>query len=245
MAEYNDATQRTGHSANTTIEELIRSLEALTITKGNRHTAFKKEKVSPTLPIYKDVYKEWDTTKERYEENLCLLMQDFERKAQHIARLIKIKFGVEEWPEMEVEEAALQLSSALDGVEWRKVVYRAGYAEEIDWVWRSEQRYAKEHGEFKVLWEYVTGMARLWDKGREGDPHIQRNSKGNGGNQMKDSPYIMALSVPKVAHLTRKNRYIGVNEDFVIPGKVWVKENKKHKRKIQEQVFAACNIIQQ
>lgn len=62
---------------------------------------------------------------ERYEENLCLLMQEFEIKARHEYVLTG------EWPKPECEEAALRLSGRLDGVEWRKVAFREGYMEEL------------------------------------------------------------------------------------------------------------------
>lgn len=62
---------------------------------------------------------------ERYEENLCLLMQDFEIRARHEYVLTR------EWPKPECEESALRLSARLDGVEWRKVAYREGFMEEL------------------------------------------------------------------------------------------------------------------
>ncbi len=91
---------------------------------------------------------------ERYEENLCLLMQDFERKARHEYVLTR------EWPKPECEEAALTLSGRLDGVEWRKVAWRPGYMEELDLLWRAKVKFAKRDQVYQVVWEFVAGMGK-------------------------------------------------------------------------------------
>lgn len=102
---------------------------------------------------------------ERYEENLCLLMQDFESKARHEYVLTG------EWPKPECEESALQLSGRLDGVEWRKVSWRPGYMEELDLLWRAKVRFAERDEVYQVVWEFVAGLARIWvdDKDRHED----------------------------------------------------------------------------
>ena len=96
---------------------------------------------------------------ERYEEDLSLLLQDFEAKSRHLFAL-KGK-----WPR-EAELAALFLTSKLRGKEWRKVKTNGTYLQNLDNAWRAKINNFHEEKIFQVVWEYVTGMSRVWDKQR-------------------------------------------------------------------------------
>ena len=93
---------------------------------------------------------------ERYEGNLSLLMQEFVAKARHQFVLTGT------WP-TRAEDAALQLATRLDGLEWEQVKARPDYLDELDETWMTRPRFAKEERIFQVVWEYVTGKARRWD----------------------------------------------------------------------------------
>ena len=96
---------------------------------------------------------------ERYEEDLSLLLQDFEAKARH-------QFAVKgRWPK-EAEVGALLLASKLRGKEWRKVKDNGTYMESLDNAWRAKINDFKEEWIFQVVWEYVAGMSRIWDAQR-------------------------------------------------------------------------------
>ena len=96
---------------------------------------------------------------ERYEEDLSLLLQDFEAKARH-------QFALKgRWPK-EAEVGALLLASKLRGKEWRKVINNGTYMESLDNAWRAKIIDFKEERIFQVVWEFVAGMSREWDKQR-------------------------------------------------------------------------------
>ena len=115
----------------------------------------------------------------RFEENLCLLLQDFEKKARYEF------LHTHHWPRWEEETAALSLSEALDGVEWRNVKHRDGYLDEIDFIWRANVNMGNYSDPvFQLIWEFVAGMIRVWaqklrhpwcyPKGPKGEFRLQR-----------------------------------------------------------------------
>ena len=83
-------------------------------------------------------------------------MQGFVAKARHEFVLTGT------WP-TRAEDAALQLATRLDGLEWELVKARPDYLEELDETWMTRPRFAKEERIFQVVWQYVTGKARRWD----------------------------------------------------------------------------------
>ena len=96
---------------------------------------------------------------ERYEEDLSLLLQDFEAKSRH-------QFALKgKWPK-EAEVAALFLTWKLRGKEWRKVKTNGTYLQNLDNAWRAKINDFREEKLFQVVWEYVAGMSRDWDKQR-------------------------------------------------------------------------------
>ncbi len=129
---------------------------------------------------------------ERYEENLCLLMQEFEIKARHEYVLTG------EWPKPECEEAALRLSSRLEGVEWRKLSWRPGYMEELDLLWRAKVKFAKRDKVYQVVWEFVAGMARVWVPSAERHRHCYHH---DGGKKFR----FYLERAPSATH--RENKY--------------------------------------
>ena len=119
-------------------------------------------RVHVCLSIPEDLSSPWKANYQssgRYEEDLSLLLQDFEAKARH-------EFAVKgRWPK-EVEVGALLLASKLRGKEWRKVKDNGTYMESLDNAWRAKINDFKEERIFQVVWEYVAGMARIWDAQR-------------------------------------------------------------------------------
>lgn len=106
---------------------------------------------------------------ERYEEDLSLLLQDFEAKARH-------EFAVRgKWPK-QAEVGALLLASKLRDKEWRKVKNNGTYMESLDNAWRAKIINFKEESIFQVIWEYVAGIAREWDLYRHPECYVPKNS---------------------------------------------------------------------
>ena len=127
---------------------------------------------------------------ERYEGDLSLLLQDFEAKSRH-------QFAVTgKWPK-QAEVGALLLASKLRGKEWRKVKNNGTYMESLDNAWRAKINDFKEERVFQVVWEYVAGMSREWDKQRHPESY--------------DTPkaHIRLKPIPSTQ---RKQRFIDVDE---------------------------------
>lgn len=135
---------------------------------------------------------------ERYEENLCLLMQEFEIKARHEYVLTG------EWPKPECEEAALRLSSRLEGVEWRKVCWRPGYMEELDLLWRAKVDFVRRDKVYQVVWEFVAGMARRWVSSADRHRHCYEFEHDGNDNRdkLKDALYL-----ERAPSVRRENKY--------------------------------------
>lgn len=143
----------------------------------------------------------WMATYGRYLGNLCLLMQDFERIAQHEFVLTK------QWPKPECEIAALQLAKRVKFMEWRKESYREGYLSEIDEVWRDRKlTFAQGDSDLQVVWEFVAGMARVWAETKTGERHTWCYKKG----QHK------AFRLERAPSVTRQNKWF-VPEPQVSP----------------------------
>ena len=135
-------------------------LFSLAIFKGIRGPKFRKAHKYHGKP--ENLSSPWEAhyqTSERYEEDLSLLLQDFEAKAKHQFALKK------KWPK-EAELAALFLTWKLRGKEWRKVKTNGTYLQNLDNAWRAKINNFHEEKVFQVVWEYVTRMTRIWDKDR-------------------------------------------------------------------------------
>ena len=105
---------------------------------------------------------------ERYEEDLSLLLQDFEAKSRH-------EFAVTgRWP-VQAEVGALFLACKLRGKEWRKVKNNGTYMESLDNAWRAKINKFKEEKIFQVVWEYVAGMSRGWDNQRHPESYVVKH----------------------------------------------------------------------
>ena len=164
------------------------------------------------------MYAHFRITKERHTENMCLLLQDFALKARHVARLTRNWEGGEIWPTV-VEPAALELSEFMNqyGIDWRNVKYRPDYLAELDFMWRSwPDSLSAESDGHKLMWEYISGMARTWDRDRrkrnirfQNDQEDHHRQKSPG----KDYHIVKNLRVPTIAQAIRKNKFIGVGDD--------------------------------
>ena len=207
------------------IEQLIARIMNLHISKGSGHTTPKaalskvEKRPWPTnWPVKQDMYARYNITKERHRDNMCLLLQEFALKARHTARLTRNWEGGEIWPTV-VEPAALELSETMNnyGIDWRNVKYRPDYAEELDFVWRSRSTaLPANHHNHKIIWEYVTGIARTWDRGRkksgfwfQNDEEDHRRKKCPGRNYH----IVKNLRVPTIPQAIRTNQFIGVGDD--------------------------------
>ncbi len=105
---------------------------------------------------------------EKYEEDLSLLLQDFEAKSRH-------EFAVTgRWP-VQAELGAVFLACKLRGKEWRKVKNNGTYMESLDNAWRAKINRFKEEKIFQVVWEYVAGMSREWDKQRHPESYTVKH----------------------------------------------------------------------
>ena len=126
---------------------------------------------------------------ERYEEDLSLLLQDFEAKARH-------EFAVKKrWP-IQAELGAVFLASKLRGKEWRKVKNNGTYMESLDNAWRAKINKFKEEKIFQLVWEYVAGMSRDWDKQRHPESHFVKHG----------------VILKRMKSTQRKQRFIDVDE---------------------------------
>ena len=207
------------------IDKLIARIEHLQISKGSGHTTpiatsskVEKRPWPINWPVKRDMYAHIKITKERHFENMCLLLQDFALKARHVARLTRNWEGGEIWPTV-VEPAALELSEYMNmnGIDWRSVKYRPDYLSELDFLWRSwPDSLSAESDGHKLMWEYITGMARTWDRDRskrnirfQNDQEDYRRKKSPG----KDYHIVKNLRVPTIAQAIRKNKFIGVGDD--------------------------------
>lgn len=205
--------------------DLIARIENLRISNGSGHTtspatsskAAKRPCLS-NLPAKEDVYAHYNITQERHKANMCLLLQDFALKARHIARLTRNRAGGEIWP-LVVEPAALQLSEIMNThkIDWRNVPYREDYLEELDFYWRNtpETLLVGINGH-KVIWEYVTGLARTWDHGRkyrsirlenDAEDHYRKKCPS------KNFHIVKSLRVPPIPTVIRRNQFIGVGDE--------------------------------
>lgn len=135
----------------------------------------------------------------QYEDNLCLLMQEFEMKARHEYILTR------QWPKPQCEVAALRLSIRLDDIEWRKVPYHKGYMEEIDAVWRAKMGFARKDMVYQVVWEYVAGMARRWAKREDRHRHCYQLGKHN------------AFYLERAPSIWRQNKWFRTQTDGTAP----------------------------
>lgn len=128
---------------------------------------------------------------ERYEEDLSLLFQDLEAKTRHQFALKR------RWPDRETKLATLFLAWKLRGKEWRKVKTNSTYLQNLDNAWRAKINHFHEEKIFQVVWEYVTGMARVWDKQRH--PACYQLKSG----------FLLRPSLPSTQ---RKQQFIDVDE---------------------------------
>ncbi len=128
-------------------------------------------------------------SREKYEEDLSLLLQDFEAKARH-------GFALKgRWP-VQAEIGALFLASKLRGKEWRKVKNNGTYMENLDNAWRAKINDFREETIFQVVWEYVAGMARDWDKQRHQDCYFVKHG----------------VLLPRISLRQRKQKFIYVDK---------------------------------
>ncbi|KAL9074726.1 MAG: hypothetical protein Q9161_002095 [Pseudevernia consocians] len=219
-----DFTMRTVDSEGS-FAALIARIENLQIRRGSGHTtptatSSKVEKrLWPTnWPVKQDMYAHYNITPERHRDNMCLLLQDFALRARHIARLTRNWEGGEIWPTV-VEPAALELSETFNTyhIDWRNVKYRPDYAEELDFVWRSRPPgLSANHINYKIIWEYVTGISRTWDKGRkESGLWFQNDEKEHLRGRCPGTSYhfVKTLRVPTIPQAIRTNQFIGVGDD--------------------------------
>ena len=135
-------------------------LFSLSVFKGIQGPKFRRAHAYLGKP--ENLSSPWEAnyqSSERYEEDLSLLLQDFEAKVRH-EHALKGK-----WPK-DAELAALFLTSKLRGKEWRKVKSNGTYLRNLDNAWRAKINHFHEEKVFQVVWEYVTGMSRDWDKQR-------------------------------------------------------------------------------
>lgn len=155
MARLNVTIRHFASLANLPEEQLF----SLPIFKGFQGPKFRR----PRDGKPENLSSPWEAnyqSSERYEEDLSLLLQDFEAKSKHVFAL-KGK-----WPSREAELAALFLTSKLSGKEWRKVKTNGTYLQNLDNAWRAKINNFHEEKLFQAVWEYVTGMMRDWDKQR-------------------------------------------------------------------------------
>ena len=135
-------------------------LFSLSIFKGIQGPKFRR--ASAYLGRPENLSSPWEAnyqSSERYEEDLSLLLQDFEAKSRHQFALKR------KWPR-DAELAALFLTWKLKGKEWRKVKTNGTYLQNLDNAWRAKINNFHEEKVFQVVWEYVTGMSREWDSQR-------------------------------------------------------------------------------
>ncbi|KAF6228616.1 hypothetical protein HO173_011787 [Letharia columbiana] len=223
-----DITMKTNNNEGIDPIELIARIKNLQISQGSGHTTSTTPKAAsskvekrpwPTnWPVKQDMYAHFNITTERHRENMCLLLQDFALKARHTARLTRNWEGGEVWPTV-VEPAALELSETMNnyGIDWRNVQYRPDYAEELDFVWRCwSTELSANHINHKIIWEYVTGIARTWDQGRKAsgvwfhndeEEHRKKRCPGRNYHLVKN------LRVPTIPQAIRTNKFIGVGDD--------------------------------
>lgn len=208
--------------------DLIARIKNLQIRQGRGHTTATKAASSkvekrpwPTnWPVKQDMYAHYHNiiNNERHKENMCLLLQDFCVKARHTARLTRNWDCGEIWPTV-VEPAALELSETLNtyGIDWSNVKYRPDYIEELDFVWRRWiDILPADHHKYKIIWEYVTGMARTWDRGRKASGvWLQNGEEAHGKRQCPGRNYhiVKDLRVPTIAQSIRTNKFFGVGDD--------------------------------
>ena len=207
--------------------DLIARIKNLQISTGRCHTTSPSPATSskaekrpwPTnWPVKRDMYAHINITAERHRDNMCLLLQDFCIKARHTARLTRNWECGEVWPTV-VEPAALELSETLNKhrIDWCNVKYRPDYLEELDFAWRScTHSLPADHHKYKIIWEYITGMARTWDRGRkasgvwfQNDEEAHRKGKCPGS----DYHIVKDLRVPTIAQSIRTNKFFGVGDD--------------------------------
>ena len=125
---------------------------------------------------------------EKYEEDLSLLLQDFEAKSRH-------SFAVTgRWP-VQAEVGALLLAFKLRGKEWRKVKNNGTYMENLDNAWRAKRNKFREEKVFQVVWEFVAGMSRDWDEQRHQDCYFVKHG----------------LYLPRIPSTQRKQKFIDLN----------------------------------
>ena len=137
---------------------------------------------------------------ERYEEDLSLLLQDFEAKSRH-------EFAVTgKWP-IQAELGAVFLASKLRGKEWRKVKNNGTYMESLDNAWRAKINDFKEERIFQVVWEYVAGMSRDWDKQRHPESYDVKHGVVMRGipSTQREQQFI------DINQFTRIKRHTGVD----------------------------------
>ena len=206
------------------IGRLVARINHLHLSKGSGHTTPKaasskvEKRPWPTnWPVKRDMYAHIKITKERHNENMCLLLQEFCLKARHVARLTRNWEGGEIWPTV-VEPAALELSETMNmyGIDWWNAKYRPDYLEELDFTWRSWPHSLRGSDGHKLIWEYITGMARTWDRDRRrGSVRFQNDQEDHHRQKSpgKDYHIVKNLRVPTIAQAIRKNKFIGVGDD--------------------------------
>ena len=207
------------------IDRLAARIEYLQVSKGSGHTTptatsskVEKRPWPTNWPVKRDMYAHHKITRERHVENVCLLLQDFALKARHVARLTRNWEGGEIWP-IVVEPAALELSETMNmkGIDWSIVKYHNNYLDELDYMWRNwSDVFSATSDGHKLIWEYVTGMARTWDHDRrKRNIRFQNDSEDHHRRKCPDKDYhiVKNLRVPTIAQAIRKNRYFGVGDD--------------------------------
>ena len=179
-------------------------LFSLSIFKGFQGPEFRRAHAYLGKP--ENLSSPWEAnyqSSERYEEDLSLLLQDFEAKTRH-------QFALEgKGPDREAELAALFLTWKLRGKEWRKVKTNGTYLQNLDNAWRAKINHFHEEKIFQVVWEYVTRMSRVWDEQRHPASYQPKS-----GILLKPLPSTQRKQqFIDVDEWTRVKRYTGVDID--------------------------------
>lgn len=97
----------------------------------------------------------------RYEECLGMLLADFIDQTKQELPTTKPKGKVDDY--LKVAKAANKLMWRLCGIDWRSIPRREGYLTELDKWWMKKAHFTTDEKRIQVVWEFVTGTARLWD----------------------------------------------------------------------------------